>query len=128
MQTQDGKQQKVYEHKLVALAFIKNREYILINHKDGDKENNTVENLEFSDHSHNAIHALETGLYEKPSIIYHLTLKNGKKYIGTIKELSEKTKIPTGTLYDNTYQIRESRKIKSIYTIGQQTIERVIGA
>ena len=53
-------------HQLVAQAFIPN--FIKgteINHKDGDKANNAVPNLEISNPSHNQLHAVRTGLKPK---------------------------------------------------------------
>lgn len=35
---------------------------IIVNHKDGDKSNNHISNLEWCDYTHNMNHALETGL------------------------------------------------------------------
>ncbi len=50
-------------HKLVAEAFLPN-EFNLptVNHKDGNKHNNNVENLEWATYSDNNIHALSNGL------------------------------------------------------------------
>ena len=42
-------------HKLIALAFLPNpNNYLEINHKDEDKTNNRVENLEWCDHKYNS--------------------------------------------------------------------------
>lgn len=50
-------------HRLVAYAFIPNPEGLLeINHKDGNKENNSVDNLEWCTRAHNVQHAWDTGL------------------------------------------------------------------
>lgn len=56
-------------HQLVAQAFIpdfiKGTE---VNHKDGDKANSSVDNLEVSNRSHNQLHAVRTGLVPKVGI------------------------------------------------------------
>jgi hypothetical protein len=50
-------------HRLVAEAFIPNpRNYPYINHKDGDKANNNVNNLEWCNNSMNQLHAFANGL------------------------------------------------------------------
>lgn len=50
-------------HRLVALHFIPNPySYTEVNHKDGNKENNTVDNLEWVTSEMNKQHALKTGL------------------------------------------------------------------
>ena len=52
-----------YVHRLVANAFLKNeRNFPTVNHKDGNKKNNCVNNLEWCTYSYNNIHALKHGL------------------------------------------------------------------
>jgi hypothetical protein len=59
----NGKQKKVTVHILVALAFLGPRPGVLvINHKDGNKLNNTPENLEYVTVQENNAHAKRTGL------------------------------------------------------------------
>ena len=53
-------------HKLVMLAFVGPRpDLMVVNHKDGDKANNTLANLEYVTVAENEAHALRNGL--KPS-------------------------------------------------------------
>ena len=51
-------------HRLVAEAFIPNENgYDQINHKDGNKDNNAVDNLEWIDGYGNINHGFDTGLF-----------------------------------------------------------------
>lgn len=61
--TKNGKCKTFILHRLVAQAFIPNPENKpQINHIDGNKENNCVDNLEWCDASENMQHASKTGL------------------------------------------------------------------
>jgi hypothetical protein len=62
-------------HRLVAHAFIPNpTELSLVNHKDGNKCNNLLENLEWISHSDNARHAHDTGLNTKKRRVFQYTI------------------------------------------------------
>lgn len=59
----DGKEKNCRVHKLIATAFIPNPENKkTINHIDGNKANNRVDNLEWATNQENIMHAIETGL------------------------------------------------------------------
>lgn len=64
---ENGQRTKVRIHRVVGETFIDNPEHkTQINHKDGNKLNNNVENLEWVTPSENMRHAFDTGL-SKPS-------------------------------------------------------------
>lgn len=63
----NNKRYTKYVHRLVAECFLSNPESLPeINHKDGNKANNAVDNLEWCNRSQNQRHAYKTGL-KKPS-------------------------------------------------------------
>ena len=58
-----GKRKDFKGHRLVAEYFIDNpNNYPIVNHIDGNKTNNHIENLEWSTYSQNNIHAYKNGL------------------------------------------------------------------
>lgn len=57
-----GERKTVKVHKLVALAFISNPDNLpVVNHKDSDRTNNNVSNLEWCTQQYNVQHSYDTG-------------------------------------------------------------------
>jgi HNH endonuclease/NUMOD4 motif len=65
-----GKTKTTFLHILLAKAFIPNPENKPeVNHKDGNKANNALSNLEWVTHSENMFHANKIGLYKKSQLV-----------------------------------------------------------
>lgn len=60
----DGSQKSFFRHRLVMICFNKvdNYKNLQVNHIDGNKQNNTLNNLEWCTNQENRIHAVKLGL------------------------------------------------------------------
>jgi hypothetical protein len=68
----NGLSKQMTEHRIVAIAFIKNpKNKETINHINGIKSDNRVENLEWNTHKENQEHAVRTGLKDQKGIKHH---------------------------------------------------------
>ena len=75
----ENKSHTLYIHRIVAIHFLDNPNRLpQVNHKDGDKLNNTMYNLEWCDQSHNMIHAYKTGLQKSRKGENNPNYKHGK--------------------------------------------------
>nr|DAZ48709.1 MAG TPA: homing endonuclease [Caudoviricetes sp.] len=106
--TVTGKRKDYKAHRLVAEAFIPNPNKLpIINHIDGNKANNRIENLEWCTQSYNNIHAFKTGLSTpgyKPCVI------NGE-YYASQSEAAEKLGVCRHTV-DNWIKLGKGYYIK----------------
>lgn len=90
-----GKSKTLRIHRLVAKSFIENPENLpCVNHKDGNKLNNRVENLEWCTYSHNIRHAIENNLNKTRKKVNQYDLQGN--YIATYNSIREAER-KTGT-------------------------------
>ena len=77
--SKDNPRRVVRIHRLVAEHFIPNPENKKqVNHRDGDKANNRVDNLEWATNEENMAHAVKMGLF-KTKKHYKASIKNLEK-------------------------------------------------
>jgi len=82
----EGKKKQVYIHRLIATHFMDNPNNLLqVNHIDGNKLNNSMDNLEWVSAQENTIHAYKNGL------INHIAGENHPNY-GKFGSKSRKAK------------------------------------
>ena len=75
----DGKAKEWLVARLVAITFLGNPpEGFTVNHKDGNRLNNCIENLEWLSRADNIKHGFSTGLYHTQHPI--LLIRNGKEF------------------------------------------------
>lgn len=95
---------KVLVHRLVAQAFIPNpSNKKVVNHKDGNKYNNCVENLEWATASENVKHSYKNGYQVKTSNKKIKDLNTGIVY-NSIKEYAKAVNLSCGYIYQRIYK------------------------
>ena len=99
---------RFFIHRLVALHFCEGyAENLVVNHKDGNKQNNKAENLEWITHSQNDLHAFQNKLRKAyPCTFKHKifaydknTLELVKIYANT-KECKDDLKVARANIYN----------------------------
>jgi hypothetical protein len=90
--TKDGITKHPTVHRLVANAFIPNPEDLpFVNHKDCDKTNNSVSNLEWCTRRKNIEHAVENGLFSSGE--RHWCCKLTEEQVNSIREDTRTTTV-----------------------------------
>ena len=112
----NGKQKRMRVHRMVALAFIDNPENKpYVNHINGNRSDNNVENLEWVTSSENIQHAVNTGLFKsgrtRAVIQYNL---NGEQ-MATFESASEAARQTGGSQSKITMCCRRQRDSANDY-------------
>lgn len=129
--TLNGKSRPLLIHRLVAMAFIPNPENKpCVNHKNGIKSDNRLENLEWCTYSENTIHAFKTGLSKATKGDKHHLRKDSSKsaFYGKSRGESNKAKkvinIDTGKIYDCMKDCAEENNINYKTLIGTLSLNK----
>lgn len=96
----NGKRRNYAVHRIVAEAYVPNpNNYKIVNHKDGNKKNNNVENLEWCTHEENCKHAYSSGI-RKSQAKFIIQYENSNKLneFSSANEASLATSIPASTI------------------------------
>jgi|TARA_R110000868_G_C10770749_1_gene754705 hypothetical protein len=85
-----GKPKSMYVHRLVALAFLENRESKrVVNHKNGNPKDNRLENLEWATHSENNTHAYQSNGRCAPNELKVAAVDDGGEIVMSFRSGSE---------------------------------------
>lgn len=101
----NGIQKTFYVHRLVCMTFHGEQpsDKSIVNHIDGNKLNNRADNLEWSTHSENALHAIEMGLIKIPRKIikYHAKNENDIDFVEKCLNFASENEISENDLVRN---------------------------
>lgn len=115
-------------HRIVAGTFLGNIENMVVNHKDGVKTNNSVENLEIVTYSENVEHAYKLGLNKCKGDTHHNAKLDSKKVheicrliVETdlfYREIAKKYNVSYSAI-NNIAQKHRWKEISDIYWVGK---------
>lgn len=89
----NGEHKTVLVHRIVATAFLGHTDRnMTVNHKDGNRQNNSVDNLEWLSRADNIKYGFEHGQYSTCKRCKLSCIKNGKEHHYNFRSLSEASK------------------------------------
>ena len=103
LRKQIGGKTNVRVHRLVAATFLGRNDDLMVNHKDGNKQNNRLDNLEYTTNRENVQHAIDTGLRKydtvtKRKVNQYDMLGNFIAQYSSITEAAKLNKLSAGTI------------------------------
>ena len=117
----NGKRKTHVVHRAILKSFIPEpKEYSVVNHKDGNKENNSLENLEWCTYSENTQHALKIlkrDFAKTTRKKVFITNNNGKdkKYFKSLSDCAKFLNVSTAQVCRVLKGLRKSAKGYKIY-------------
>ena len=111
----NGKSKEFMAHRLVIKHFSDSKEKETVNHIDGDKKNNYIENLEWADRGEQMIHAYKNGLKKS---------KVGFDSYNAI--MTEKEVLEIRSLYIPRSKEFGMRALARKYKVSDATIDRIV--
>lgn len=112
------RQISVHVHRLLALTFLKhpvNVSNLVVNHLDGNGRNNSISNLEWTNHSGNIIHAFKNKLRTdtKPILVMGIVTREVVKYV-SLGEFIREAKLSSKIDKRLWYRLRNNSPIRPI--------------
>lgn len=108
-------------HRVLADAFVPNPNgYTVVNHKDGNKGNCSIDNLEWCTSSYNAKHAFDTGLRKTGLHTRYLAYKSSLKYTDEDVDAWKQLRAEGHTLTDIAEKYGTTKSMVSQYVNGKR--------
>lgn len=109
-----GKSKTILVHKLIAMTFLENPNNLEnINHIDGNKQNNAIENLEYCTRSENLKHAFAMGLHKARKGEESPRAKLTNEQAQEVRKLYREKRI-------------SQQKIAGFFNVSQRTVSKIV--